>query len=135
MVEYENRWLRNLFRHYIQYLYYRRKISPETFGWMMEVIPSRGYRTGVRLFEVDLELFEKTLKHLEENHGHYHLYSLLMYYSDIRLEHAVRLVTTFKPREIAYVPMLDREPQAGLPRKVVLVAKGRPQSFEHITKD
>jgi len=32
VVNHENKWLRNVFRHYIQYLYYRRKISPETFG-------------------------------------------------------------------------------------------------------
>jgi len=32
VVNHENKWLRNVFRHYIQYLYYRRAISPETFG-------------------------------------------------------------------------------------------------------
>ncbi len=32
VVNHENKWLRNVFRHYIQYLYYKRRISPETFG-------------------------------------------------------------------------------------------------------
>ena len=32
VVNHPNKWLRNVFRHYIQYLYYRRRISPETFG-------------------------------------------------------------------------------------------------------
>jgi len=41
VVNHPNKWLRNVFRHYIQYLYYKRRISPETFGWIMEVVPSR----------------------------------------------------------------------------------------------
>ncbi|MEM0285023.1 MAG: integrase [Sulfolobales archaeon] len=109
VVSHENGWLRNVFRHYVQYLYYRRKIPLETFGWLMEVVPSRGYRAGVRVFEIDLELFEATLRHLKERHDLYYLYFLLMYYSGIRLEHVVKLVATFKPREVVYIPMLDRE--------------------------
>ncbi|MEM2308340.1 MAG: integrase [Sulfolobales archaeon] len=95
-----------MFRHCVQYIYFRRKIPLETFGWLMEVVPSRGYRAGVRVFEIDLELFEKTLKYLRERH---YLYYLLMYYSGIRLEHVVKLVATFKPKEIVYIPTLDRE--------------------------
>ncbi|MEM1911329.1 MAG: integrase, partial [Sulfolobales archaeon] len=109
VVSHENGWLRNVFRHYVQYLYYRRKIPLETFGWLMEVVPSRGYRAGVRVFEIDLELFEATLRHLKERHDLYYLYFLLMYYSGIRLEHVVKLVATFKPKEVVYIPMLDRE--------------------------
>jgi len=109
VVSHENGWLRNVFRHYVQYLYYRRKIPLETFGWLMEVVPSRGYRAGVRVFEIDLELFEVSLRYLRERCDLYYLYFLLMYYSGIRLEHVVKLVATFKPREIVYIPMLDRE--------------------------
>ncbi|MEM0026041.1 MAG: hypothetical protein QXV41_05685 [Zestosphaera sp.] len=32
VIKHQNRWLRNMFRHYVQYLYYRRKILLETFG-------------------------------------------------------------------------------------------------------
>ncbi|MEM1703006.1 MAG: hypothetical protein QXQ31_03005 [Zestosphaera sp.] len=32
VIKRQNRWLRNMFRHYVQYLYYRRKILLETFG-------------------------------------------------------------------------------------------------------
>jgi len=32
VASHENAWLRNIFRHYIQYLYFKRRISPETFG-------------------------------------------------------------------------------------------------------
>jgi len=48
VVNHENKWLRNVFRHHIQYLYHKRLISPETFGWIMEVVSSRGYKLDVR---------------------------------------------------------------------------------------
>jgi len=47
VVNHENKWLRNVFRHYIQYLYYLRRIPPETYGWIMEVVPSRSYKLDV----------------------------------------------------------------------------------------
>jgi hypothetical protein len=38
VVNHENKWLRNVFRHYIQYLYFLRRIPPETYGWVMGVL-------------------------------------------------------------------------------------------------
>lgn len=99
----------NVSRYCVQYLYFRRLIPLETFGWLSEVVPGRGYNMGVGVFEVNLDLFERTLKHPEENRSLCHLYFLLMYYPGIRLEHAVGLVATFRPRELVYIPILDRE--------------------------
>lgn len=39
VVDHESEWLRNVCKHYTQYLNYGRKISPELFGWIMEVAP------------------------------------------------------------------------------------------------
>jgi len=107
VVNHKNKWLRNVFRHYIQYLYFKRKIPIETYGWIMEVVPSRTYENKVRIFKIDLDLFKKTMKFLKEKHELYYLYYLIMYYSGIRLEHVVKLVETYNPDEIAYVEMLD----------------------------
>jgi hypothetical protein len=38
VVNHENKWLRNVFRHYIQYLYFLRRIPPETYEWVMGVL-------------------------------------------------------------------------------------------------
>jgi hypothetical protein len=38
VVNHENKWLRNVFRHYIQYLYFLRRIPLETYGWVMGVL-------------------------------------------------------------------------------------------------
>jgi len=54
VVSHENKWLRNVFRHNIQYLYFMRRIPPETYGWLVEVVPSRSYRLDVRPYPINL---------------------------------------------------------------------------------
>jgi hypothetical protein len=78
VVNYENKWLRNVFRHYIQYLYYMRKIPPETYGWLMESVPSRSYRLDVRPHLISLDDVKRTLVYLRENHELYYLIYRLM---------------------------------------------------------
>jgi len=60
VVNHSNKWLRNVFRHYIQYLYYLRRIPPETYGWLMEVVPSRSYKLDIRPYPISLEEVKKT---------------------------------------------------------------------------
>ena len=67
-----------MFRHYIQHLYYLRKILPETYGWLMEVMPSRSYKLDVRLHPISLEKVKKTMDYLRENHRFYYLVYRLM---------------------------------------------------------
>jgi len=73
VINHSNKWLRNVFRHYIQYLYYKRAITPETFGWIMEVVPSRSYKLDVRPYQISFEEVVKTFRHLKERHGKYYL--------------------------------------------------------------
>jgi len=90
VVNHPNRWVRNIFRHYIQYLYYRRKITPETFGWLMEVVPSRGYKLDIRPYPIDLEDVRETLRTFEEKHNVYYVVYRVMLESGARLD--VRLL-------------------------------------------
>ncbi|HEW64467.1 hypothetical protein [Fervidicoccus fontis] len=82
LVEYvvnnKNKWLRNVFRHYIQFLYMKRKISPETFGWTMEAVPSRSYRLSVRPYQIDIEDVKRTPVFLRENHEVYYMIYRIM---------------------------------------------------------
>jgi len=50
VINHENKWLRNVFRHYIQYLYYMKRIPLEIYGWLMEVVPSRSYKLDVKSY-------------------------------------------------------------------------------------
>jgi intergrase/recombinase len=109
VVNHRNRWLRNVFRHYIQYLYYMRRIPPETYGWIMEVVPSRSYRLDVRPYPISMEDVVKTLKYLKENHGLYYLVYRLMLEGGLRLSHALLLIESFSPRELVEVPGVGLE--------------------------
>ncbi|MEM0237670.1 MAG: integrase, partial [Desulfurococcus sp.] len=109
VVNHENKWLRNVFRHYIQYLYYKRRISPETFGWVMEVVPSRSYKLDVRPYQIDLESVKKTLGFLREKHKVYYAVYRAMLESGARLEHVLKMIETWRPSEVVEVPGVGLE--------------------------
>ncbi len=104
VINHENKWLRNVFRHYIQYLYYRRIISPEMYGWLMEVVPSRSYRLDIRSYPINPEDLVKTIAFLRDNHEKYYLVYKLMIESGLRLSHTLVFIKAFNPDEIVEVP-------------------------------
>jgi len=104
VVNHENRWLRNVFRHYIQYLYYRRKISPETFGWLIEVVPSRSYKLDVRPYQISLEDIRKTLEFLRSKHPVYYTVYRIMLESGARFEHVLKMIESWNPEEVVEIP-------------------------------
>ncbi len=107
VVKHPNKWLRNVFRHYVQYLYYRRRIPPETFGWLMEVVPSRSYRLDVRPYQIRLEEVKETIQFLKEHHEKYYTLYRLMLESGARLSHAIHVIKTFNPEEIVEIREID----------------------------
>ena len=109
VVNHENRWLRNVFRHYIQYLYYLRRIPPETYGWIMEVVPSRGYKLDVRPYPINPEDVKRTLAYLRERHELYYLVYRLMLEGGLRLSHTLLLIESFSPRELVEIPGIGLE--------------------------
>jgi intergrase/recombinase len=120
VINHKNRWLRNVFRHYIQYLYHKRLISPETFGWIMEVVPSRGYKLDVRPYQINLDDVVKALQYLKQHHEKYYLIYRLMLEGGLRLSHAVHIVKTFNPKEVVEIPEIHLE----TPRLVCFNDKG-----------
>jgi intergrase/recombinase len=104
VVNHPNKWLRNVFRHYIQYLYYRRRISPETFGWIMEVVPSRSYRLDVRPYQISLEDVRKTMDYLRERHRVYYAVYRVMLESGARFEHVLRMIELWNPDDTVEIP-------------------------------
>ena len=107
VINHENKWLRNVFRHYIQYLYYLRRIPPETYGWLMEIVPSRSYKLDVRSYPISIEDLAKTMNTLRESHELYYLVYRLMLEGGLRLSHAVYLVENYNPREIVEISGLE----------------------------
>jgi len=109
VVNHPNKWLRNVFRHYIQYLYYIRKIPPETYGWLMEVVPSRSYKLDVRPYSINLDEVKKTMEYLSEKHELYYLVYRLMLEGGLRLSHALYLVESYNPRDLIEIPGVGLE--------------------------
>ncbi|MEM1651606.1 MAG: integrase [Sulfolobales archaeon] len=109
IVRHQNKWLRNVFRHYVQYLYHKRRIPPETFGWIMEVVPSRSYKLDVRPYQISLEDVRKTLKFLKENHRLYYTVYRAMLESGARFEHVLEMIRTWNPRETVVIESIDLE--------------------------
>jgi len=104
VVNHENKWLRNVFRHYIQYLYFRRRISPETFGWIMEVVPSRSYKLDVRPYKIELDDVKKTLVYLKQYHQTYYTIYRVMLESGARFEHVLKMIAEWSPDETIEMP-------------------------------
>ena len=109
VVNHSNKWLRNVFRHYIQYLYYKRRISPETFGWIMEVVPSRSYKLDIRPYPISLEDVKKTLEFLREKHRAYYAVYRVMLESGARFEHVLRMIEEWRPSEVVEIPGVGLE--------------------------
>jgi len=109
VVSHENKWLRNVFRHYIQYLYYLRKIPPETYGWLIEVVPSRSYKLDVRPYPINLDEVKKTMEYLKENHELYYLVYKLMLEGGLRLSHTLHLIKNYNPKELVEIPGIELE--------------------------
>jgi len=104
VINHENRWLRNVFRHYIQYLYYKRMISPETFGWIMEVVPSRSYKLDVRPYPIELDTVKRTMDYLREQHSLYYVVYRIMLESGARFEHVLLMLEKWSPAETVEIP-------------------------------
>jgi len=104
VVNHENKWLRNVFRHYIQYLYHKRRISPETFGWIMEVVPSRSYKVDVRPYQINLDDVKKTLEFLKDHHRTHYLVYRIMLESGARFEHVLKMIESWNPDEVVEIP-------------------------------
>jgi intergrase/recombinase len=120
VINHPNKWIRNVFRHYTRYLYYVKKISPETYGWIMEVVPSRGYKMDVRPYPISIQDTVKTLSHLKVNHELYYLVYKIMLEGGLRVTHALMLVESFKPDETVEINGLGID----TPRLVCFEDKG-----------
>ena len=63
----------------MQCLYCKRVISPETFGWIIEVVSPIGYKLDVRPYQTSAENIVKTFSYLKEHCKRYYLvYRLIL---------------------------------------------------------
>jgi len=99
VAKHSNKWLRNVFRHYVQYLLYKRLITPEAYGWLTLVVPSRSYRMEPIPYRITKKDVVNTLGFLRKNHEKYYMIYRLMLESGARIVHAVRFIKNWDPNE------------------------------------
>lgn len=102
-------WARQIFRHYIKYLYSIGKLDWDTYSRLLLTIPGRKYGRKLVQKPVLKEDVLNTLKKLREakRFDIYMLY-LLILSSAIRFEHALRVLKNWSPNEVIYVSYLNR---------------------------
>ncbi len=101
-------WLRQLFRHYIRYLYSVGRIDWDTYSRLLMAIPGRRYGRKILQKPIDVEDVRRTLLVLREKRMDIYTLYAVMVYSAVRFEHALNTLKTWSPDETLYVPYLAR---------------------------
>ncbi len=102
-------WIRQIFRHYVSYLYAEGRLDWDTYSRLMLTIPGRRYGRKLVQKPILKEDVIKSLERLRET-GRYDIYTLylLILFSGVRFEHTIRILKEWKPDEIVYVKYLNR---------------------------
>ena len=67
-------------------------VSPETFGWLMLVVPSRSYKIDPRLYPIKHDDIVRAMKFLKENNETYYVIYRFMLESGARIVHTLRML-------------------------------------------
>jgi intergrase/recombinase len=92
-------------------LYHVRKITPETYGWIMEVVPSRSYKVDVRPYPINMQDLQRTMSFLKEDHEKYYIAYRLMLEGGLRLSHTIKLLESWSPNEVIEINGLGIDTQ------------------------
>ncbi|NPA99553.1 MAG: hypothetical protein GXO43_09255 [Crenarchaeota archaeon] len=102
-------WLRQIFRHYVRYLYSIGKIDWDTYSRLLIAVPGRRYGRKVSQKVIREKEVILTLNTLSEK-GRRDLLTLykLMLFSGIRFMHVLEVLNNWRPHEELYIPYLNR---------------------------
>jgi len=101
-------WARQVFRHYIRWLYSEGKIDWDTYTRLLLAVPGRKYGRKLVQKPIHREDVLRTLQALKEKRQDIYTLYLLMLYSGVRFEHALSTLKAWNPNETLYVPYLAR---------------------------
>jgi len=101
-------WPRQIFRHYIRYLYAAGKLDYDTYTRLLLAVPGRRYGRRLSQKAIEVEDVVKSLQVLRDRRPDVYMLYLFMLYSAVRFEHALRLFDEWNPDERLYVSYLNR---------------------------
>ncbi|MGC9178565.1 MAG: hypothetical protein ACP5G6_09220, partial [Conexivisphaera sp.] len=77
-------WARNVFRHYVGFLYDRGEVADDVYARVMRRVPSRRYAMDVRPYQIREEDAKGTMEFLREHRPRYYLAYRLMIEGGLR---------------------------------------------------
>jgi intergrase/recombinase/DNA-binding XRE family transcriptional regulator len=101
-------WTRQIFRHYIRFLYTQGRLDWDTYTRLLLLIPGRRYGRKVSQKVINVEDVRRTLLLLKEKRDDIYMLYLLMLFSAVRFEHALRALKEWRPGEQVYIDYLSR---------------------------
>ena len=101
-------WARQVFRHYIRYLYSVGRLDWDSYSRLMIAVPGRKYGRKILQKPIKIEDVKRTLLTLKEKRMDIYTLYLFILYSATRFEHTLRLFKEWNPGEVVYVPYLTR---------------------------
>ncbi len=102
-------WARQIFRHYIRYLYSIGRLDWDAYTRLLLVVPGRKYGRRVSQKVIREEEVVLTLRTLDEKgRGDILTLYLLILASGIRFMHVLEAMNNWRPDEELYVPYLNR---------------------------
>ena len=101
-------WPRQIFRHYISYLYSIGKLDGDSYSRLRIVVPGRKYGRKVNQKVIEKEDIIRTLGILREERKDIYTLYLFILFSATRFEHALKIMAEWNPNEKLYVTFLNR---------------------------
>ena len=101
-------WVRQVFRHYVRYLYSTGRLDWDTYSRLLLAVPGRRYGRKILQKPINIEDVRKTLLVLKEERLDIYTLYLFILFSATRFEHSLRIFRGWSPDEVVYVPYLAR---------------------------
>lgn len=101
---YSTGWARQVFRHYIRYLYSIGKLDWDTYTRLLLAIPGRRYGRKMSQKPIDERDVVRTLVVLREKRMDIYVLYLPMLFSAIRFEHALRMLRAWSGHRTRNTP-------------------------------
>lgn len=102
-------WARQIFRHYVRYLYSIGKLDRDTYTRLLIVVPGRRYGRKISQKVIHEEDVVRTLRILDEKErGDTLTLYLLILASGVRFMHVLEVLNNWRPNEELYVKYLNR---------------------------
>ena len=99
-------WLRVVFRHYVRYLFFYRRIDEDTFAWLLVFVPGRSYPKETYISEYSLEDILRTFEKLYDHNEKLYWFYRLILESGARPEHAAEMLENWNPSEVIRIKEL-----------------------------